>query len=358
MDKIEKCRQEIDRLDARILELLDARMEAVLEIGKEKIKQGANIYRPERERAILECLHKIPTRHLNSQAIDAIFQEIFAISRNLELPEKVAFLGPVGSYTHQAAEERFGAMSRYLSMSSIYAVFSALELGHAKYGVIPLENNANGMVGDSIDLLAQSPLKIVAEIILPIHHSFASQCEDLGQIRRIYSKDIAFGQCDEFLKSHNFIDMECVPVDSTARAAQLAQKEKNSSAICSKIAAKLYNLPILFENIQNSSRNKTRFIVISDFYNSPSGKDKTSVFATLENFHEPGALLGLLQDFRDHGINLSKIDSRPIKTGEDFDFGFYIDFEGHKEDENVAALFAKRFKELKWLGSYVNTKEM
>ncbi|PAF48903.1 chorismate mutase [Helicobacter sp. 12S02232-10] len=356
MDLSEK-RIRIDAIDDAIFDLLNERLAIVSEIGREKLKVGASIYRPEREREIIERLSHRESRYLNDKTIEAIYQEIFAISRNLELPEKVAYLGPLGSYTHQAAEERFGAMSEYLAMTNIYSVFKAVELKRAKYGVVPLENNTNGMVGDTIDLLANSELKIIAEIVLPIHHSFASNCEHLDEVKRIYSKDIAFGQCNEFIESHQLQEIDRIPVDSTAKAAQLAKEDKNSAAICSKIAGKLYHLPIMFDNIEDSNKNKTRFVIISDFINRPSGKDKTSVFANLKGFQKSGTLLDLLKDFSQRGINLTKIDSRPIKTKSDFSFGFYIDFEGHRDDPHIKDLFDTRKDELKWLGSYVKTDE-
>ncbi|PAF45124.1 prephenate dehydratase [Helicobacter sp. 11S02596-1] len=352
-----KKRNEIDAIDDAIFELLNQRLAVVADIGKQKVQTGSSIYRPEREKQIIERLAHKKSAYLNALAIEAIYQEIFAISRNLELPEKVAYLGPLGSYTHQAAEERFGAMSEYLAMTNISSVFKAVELGRAKYGVVPLENNTNGMVGDTIDLLANSELKIIAEIILPIHHSFASDCEHLGDVKRIYSKDIAFGQCNEFIKSHQLQDIDRIPVDSTAKAAQLAKEDKNAAAICSKIAGKLYHLPIMFDNIEDSNKNKTRFVIISDFVNAPSGKDKTSVFATLKEFDKSGTLLLLLKDFSQRGINLTKIDSRPIKTKSDFSFGFYIDFDGHRDDVHIQELFEARKGELKWLGSYVKMDE-
>ncbi len=348
-DNIQNLRDQIDKVDDQLLKLLDTRMEYVKKIGFQKIKNNANIYCPDREKEILNRLKKNKTLHLDSKAIKAIFLEIFAISRNLEKKEKVAFLGPIGSYTHQAAEERFGAMSEYMSMHNISAVFSAIKSGRAKYGVIPLENN-NGIIGESLDCLIQSDLKIISEIVLPIHHCFASIEEGIRNIKTIYSKDIAFNQCNTFLQSHELKNITWIPVDCAAKAANFATKEKNSAAICSKIAAKLYNIPIMFENIEDKDNNKARFIIISDFYNAPSQQDKTSIFATLKD--KSGALLELLKDFQDYGINLSRIDSHTIKSKNNFSFGFYIDFFGHKDDENIAKLFAKRSSQLKWLGSY------
>ncbi|MCI7485422.1 MAG: prephenate dehydratase [Helicobacter sp.] len=354
---LHNIRSEIDRIDEDIIALLEERMALVHQVGKHKQKTQSTIYRPERENAIITRLSNLKNIYLTKEVITAIYQEIFAISRNLELPQKVAFLGPIGSYTHQAAQEKFGSMSEYIALSNISSVFKALNSKNVQYGVVPIENNTNGMVGDTIDCLHNSELKIIAESILPIHHSFACKSQNLSAIKKIYSKDIAFGQCDEFLKAYGLDDLELVSVDSTAKAAQMASKDKHSAAICSKIAAKLNSLPIMFENIQNDANNKTRFVVVSDFINQPSGEDKTSVFVTLKDYKKGGALFGLLQDFKSFGINLTKIDSRPIKRKGDFGFGFFIDFKGHYLDSNIQEFFKKRGNELKWLGSYVSCFE-
>lgn len=355
--QLQELRAKIDSIDDVIFEALEKRMALVAEVGALKQKGNERIYRPEREKAILERLGKKQSKFLDTRAIRALYQEIFAISRNLELPEKVAFLGPIGSYTHQAAQERFGAMSEYIALNTISAVFEALESKRAKFGVIPLENNTNGMVGESIDLLASANFKIIAEVIIPIHHSFLSACEHLEDIKVIYSKDIAFGQCQKFLSANNLQNIEQIPTDSTARAVQLASNKPHSAAIGSKIAGKLYNLPLMFEHIEDSSHNKTRFVIISDFANAPSGHDKTSLFVNLKHKDQVGDLFRLLKDFESEGINLTKIDSRPLKNGKDSDFkmGFFIDCEGHYEDMALQKLFKKRGDEIKWLGSYIYT---
>ncbi|WP_200762599.1 prephenate dehydratase [Nitrosophilus alvini] len=346
---LKKLRQEIDSIDNKILELLNRRMEVVKKVGELKNKTSAPIYRPERELEILSRLKKLNRGPLNDAAIEAIFLEIFAVARNLERPERVAYLGPEGSFTHQAAESRFGAMSDYLPMTSITAVFKAVEAKRAKYAVVPIENSIDGVVGETLDLLGQSDILIVAEIFMPIHHTFASLEEDIKKIKKIYSKDIAFGQCRNFLSEHGLEDVELIPVESTAKAAKLASKTPGSAAICSHIAAKLYNLPIMFENIEDIHTNKTRFIVISDFKNQKSGNDKTSILAKLDD--KPGALVEFLEDFNNANINLTKIESRPSKDIE-FNYWFYIDFEGHIDDENVKKVFEKHKSKIKWLGSY------
>lgn len=357
LDSILKSfRDEIDIVDKELVSLLSKRLELVKKIGDAKNKTKAPIYRPEREQEIITSLDEFAKQnnlsHINKKSIEAIFYEIFAISRNLEMPHKVAFLGPIGSYTHLAAQNRFGFLSTYLPLKSISSVFSSIECGNARYGVIPLENNTNGIVGESIDLLVKSKLKIINEIVLPIHLSFASTLESLEDIKHIYSKDIAFGQCSDFLSNYNLLECEQICVSSTANAAQLAKQNKNSAAICSTIAAKLYSLPILYENIEKNLQNKTRFIIISDFKNNKSDINKTSIFAKIKDFNKPGALYKLIDDFNKVGINLTKIDSRPFRDGSNFEFGFYIDFIGHIDDLNVQEIFNKRADELTWLGSY------
>lgn len=349
--RLKALREQIDSIDDRLLELLEERMEIVKEIGTLKHRSGGSIYRPDREREILNRLNA-KSNLLSPSAIEAIFLEIFAISRNLELPERVAYLGPEGSYTHQAAESRFGAVSDYLSMSSISGVFQTLSANRCKYAVVPLENNIEGMVGETLDNLAKSDLKIVAEIVMPIHHALASMSDNLSLIERIYSKDIAFRQCKHFFGDYQLENVEKIPVESTAKAAKLASKDPKSAAICSHIAAKLYGVPILFENIEDTESNRTRFIVLSDFKNQKSANDKSSIFAKIKHSNEAGALFKFLKDFDELKINMTKIESRPILDNKDFSFWFFIEFDGHIDDENVKELFLRRREEIKWLGSY------
>jgi chorismate mutase/prephenate dehydratase len=290
---------------------------------------------------------------LNLDAIEAIFLEIFAVSRNLELPERIAYLGPEGSFTHQAAESRFGAMSDYLSLSSIHSVFKTLEAKRAKFGVVPIENSRDGIVSETLDLLAKSSVKIVAELYMPIHMSFATKASKLTQITKIYSKDKGFGQCREFLIEHNLINIEQIPVESTAKAAILAAQDPNAAAICSHIAAKLYSLPTMFDRIEDEIGSQTRFVILSDFKNAQSQEDKTSILVRLKNSVQAGSLVGFLQDFDEQNINLSKIESRPSKDKEGFDYWFFIDFYGHIDDEKFQKVLQKHKGEVTWLGSYV-----
>ena len=353
---LEQLRQQIDELDNEMLGILNKRMDVVKHVGEIKKTTQTVIYRPEREKQIIDRLAEMSQGLLTRPAIEAIYLEIFAVSRNLELPERIAYLGPEGSFTHQAAESRFGAMSDYLPLPSIRSVFESVDTGRARFGVVPIENNLEGIVKETIDLLNETDLKIVAEVVIPVHFTFATKSEKLSDIKRIYSKDIAFGQCEKFLNEYfNGKDEEFfVQVDSTSKAAKLASQDEQSAAVCSHIAAKLFDVPILFDNIQDSSQNRTRFFIIGkDFVNQKSEKDKTTIIAKLPDDGKPGTLVRFLQEFENRGINLVKIESRPVKEGETFNFWFLMEFDGYFLDENVQHIMKKHESDIKWLGSYV-----
>jgi len=347
---LEELRKGIDRIDDALLDLFDERLEYVREVGKLKNRNGAPIYRPEREQEILERLKRRNRERkgrLSDEAIDALFLELFAVARNYELPERVAFLGPEASFTHQAAESKFGALSAYVPIHTIKGVFREVSRGKAKFGVVPIENSFNGIVSDTISCLSDYDLKIIAEILVEIHHVFASKAEDIRQIRRIYSKDIAFGQCSQFLEDFGLAEIEQIPVESTAKAAQLAAGDPEAAAICAEVASRLYRLPVMFSNIEDEGNNRTRFFIVSDFENAPSGNDKSTILVRLPN--RPGALVDFLNDFKEAEIGLTKIKSH-IVGGVSI---FFIEFDGHKDDEKIRSIFGKHKESIKFLGSYV-----
>ncbi len=348
--RLDDLRDKIDHIDSTLLKLYNRRMDLVHQVGKLKQTTGAPIYRPEREKDILNRLKKENQKmggKLTDAAIDALFLEMFAVSRNLELPEGVAYLGPEASFTHQAAENKFGSMSEYLPISSIEGVFRAVQKGTAKFGVVPIENSSNGIVSDTINCLDTYNLKIIAEEMIDVHFAFATLGESYHKITKIYSKDIAFGQCRKFLQDLGLESVELVPVESTAKAARLASEDENSAALCPSIAAKLYHIPIRFENVEDNANNRTRFFVISDFENAISGNDKTSMLVRLTN--TPGALVNFLNHFEEAKVNLTKIKSH-IVGGESI---FFIECHGHKESDLLKTILQKYQNEIKVLGSYV-----
>jgi len=347
---LKELRDTLDSIDDEVLALLNKRMETVHKVGELKAKSGGAIYRPEREKAIIQRLEKISKKQngkLNKLAIEAIFLEIFAVSRNLELPEKVAFLGPFGTYTHQMAESRFGGTSEYVALNSIAGVFQEVSSKRAKFGVIPIENSSSGIVNDTLMALNKYNLKIVSSVSMSIHNTFSTNCKNISEIKKIYSKDVVFGQCREFLSEHKLDNVELVPVESTAKAVQIALKEPNSSAISSHIAAKLYGLPVVFENIEDNGDNHTEFIVVSDFDNQPSGNDNTAILAKLSK--QSGSLVKFLNNFYEANINLTKIESHIIKK----ELIFYIEFNGHQNDTNIKPILDKHKNSIKILGSYL-----
>ncbi len=353
-EHLNDLRNKIDSIDNQMLDLLNQRMEVIKEVGKLKRINNAIIYRPEREKSILDRLNSLNGGLLTAPAIEAIFLEIFAVSRNYELPERIAYLGPEGSFSHQAAESRFGSLSDYIALSNIKSVFESVATKRARFGIVPIENNQEGSVKETIDMLRASDVKIVAEIPLNIHFTFASMEDRLRRIKKIYSKDIAFRQCQKFINEYFGEDIQLIPVESTSQAAKLASEEAGSAAICSEIAAKLYQLPLLFENIEDSAHNRTRFLIISkSFETQYSSGCKTSLIAQIPDDTEAGSLARLLEDFGRAKINLTKIESHPAKEGERFAYWFLIDFDGHSEDEKVSVILERNKEFVKLLGSYV-----
>jgi len=238
-----------------------------------------------------------------------------------------------------------------LSIGSITGVFREVANGKAKFGVVPIENSSNGIVSDTITCFNDFNLKVIAEVMIDIHHTLASTVDSVKDIQKIYSKDIALEQCHNFLEDLGLDEVEMIPVESTAKAAKIAMMEPYSAAICSHVGAKMYNLPILFENIEDKGNNRTRFLIVSNFENGQSGDDKTSILVQLSN--EAGALVGFLNDFDKANINLTKIKSHIVEGISTF----FIEFNAHKDDETVSDIFKKYQKEIKFLGSYVREED-
>ncbi len=352
---LDELRLGINTIDSQLLKLLNERMELVKKVGVLKHKTNTVVYRPEREKEIISRLSTENNGLLSPKAIEAIFLEIFATARNIELPEKIAYMGPKGSFTHQAAESRFGALGDYIMLPSIKSVFEAVDTERARFGVIPIENNQAGIVYETVDLLNEMDVSIVAELKLSIHFALGSMANKMTDIKRIYSKDIAFRQCRGFLNKYfEQQDIEEIQVESTSKAAKMASEDPESAAICSEIAAKLFGLPMVFQNIEDNSNNRTRFFILAkEFENQPSGNDKTTMIARLQNTETSGVLADFLNEFKQNEINITKIESRPYKGSQEFNFWFFIEVMGNYKEKNLADVLAKYPKEIKILGSYV-----
>ncbi|AHF89456.1 prephenate dehydratase [Opitutaceae bacterium TAV5] len=355
-DPLLPLRENIDRLDRQIVELLNQRLAHATEIGRHKRSTGGQIYVPEREDAVLRKVVSFNQGPIKDEALRAIYSEIMSAAIALEKPLRIAYLGPEATNTHQAALKKFGASVDYLALTTFADIFTSVEKGETDYGIIPIENSTEGSVRDALDQFVTSDLKVVAQTHLEIAYCLITR-EPLEKITRVLSKDQALAQCRLWLQSH-LPHATLVDAPSTARAVQIAGAEPGVAAVATELAATHYNVPIAAKNIQDKAGNTTRFFVIGKKPTGPvgGGRDMTSLLISLgeEGSVQPGALLRMLDPFAKRGINLSKIESRPSKL-RPWDYYFYLDVTGHYSDalmkEAVAEL--RTFCPLvKWLGSY------
>ncbi|MCM8779688.1 MAG: prephenate dehydratase [Candidatus Omnitrophica bacterium] len=343
-------RSEIDRIDNHILALLNQRAKVILRIGRIKSATGKGVYAPEREDEILKRLAKNNKGPLKKEALRAVYREIMSSALSLEKPVKIAYLGPVATFSHLAALKKFGSLVEYVPCESIGDAFLNVEKGLVDYGVVPVENSIEGAVTHTLDMLVDSDLKICAQIILDISHNLLARCP-LKQIKRVYSNPQVFGQCRIWL-NENLGRAEQIEVSSTTRAAQIAAKEKNSACIASSLAAQVYKLKIIAADIEDSPHNITRFLVIGNADVPATGNDRTSILFSIKD--RVGALHDMLMPFKKNKINLTKIESRPSKK-KAWDYLFFVDFKGHYKDNNVKNALLEledKCKFLKVLGSY------
>lgn len=334
-ESLRSLRSQIDKLDLQILKLANERASVAGKIGRIKNDQGDEVFSPAREEEVLKQVLDLNAKHsgpLDPNTVRAIFREIISGSRALQKILKVAYLGPEYSFSHLAAVERFGQAIEFLGVGTIPAVFEEVHRGHADFGVVPVENSTDGRVADTLDMFLRMPhLVVSAEVRLQIHHHLMANCEQ-AQIRRVYSKGQALSQCRNWL-SKNVPQASLVEVSSTADAARLAQTEPGAAAVASRQAAVRYGLRILFNEIEDSPYNETRFAVIGHQKCGKTGHDKTAIMFRVQ--HKPGALVGALNIFEQAKINLTWIESFPAKTPKP-EYLFFADFEGHLEDAKVA----------------------
>jgi len=348
---LDEHRRTVDRIDREILRLLGERLQVARAIGEAKLRAGAPVYAPQREEQVLRALVEAAPS-LPASGIRSIFREIISLSIGAQMAKPVAYLGPEGSFTQQAEIRAFGSSVPALPMRTIADIFAAVESGEASYGVVPVENSTEGVVSHSLDLLAESELKVVAQVTLSVEQCLVG-AGPLNEVKRVLSKDIALAQCRGWISRH-LPQASLVETESTAAAVEQVLRElKGSAAVASASAAESRGVPILARGIQDRRDNATRFFVIGATANPPGAKEEvTSVVLTLK--HEPGALQSALSSFSERGINLIRIESRPSRRRA-WEYQFFIDFPGHWEtpavQEAVAALKG-RCEVVKWLGSY------
>jgi chorismate mutase/prephenate dehydratase len=346
---LKKLRDQIDAIDDQVLRLVSERARLAHTIGQ--VKNGGPIYRPEREAQVLRRLQEQNEGPLSSESVSAIFRTVMSHCRALEKELSVAFLGPLGTFSEEAANKQFGGLSKPVQCASIDEVFQTVESGAVDYGVVPVENSTEGGIGRTLDLLLQTSLNICGEVELPVHHNLLCKTEDKGTIKKLYSHAQSLAQCHEWL-NRNLPGVERQAVASNSEAARLASLEDSSAAIASRRAGELFGLNLLAENIEDDPRNTTRFLVLSSHDVAPSGKDKTSLAMAARNV--PGAVVSLLEPLARHGVSMTKFESRPAHTGL-WEYVFFVDIEGHRKDERVAKALeevAERAAFLKVLGSY------
>lgn len=350
-------RRKIDEIDSQLLDLLSARADLVHQVGEVKKRDGLQIYAPEREEALLRSLVEKNKGRLPEKSIRAIYREIMSAALALEDDLKIAYLGPEGSWTHQAAIKKFGHSVNYSPLPNFAEVFDQVARRRADYGVVPIENSTEGAVSHTLDLFVDSPLQICSQILLRIENCLMAAIPR-EEIRTLYSHPQALGQCRGWILK-NFPEADLVEVSSTTRAAQLARENsaEGAAAVGSPLAAEMYGLQVLEESIQDRATNTTRFLVIGEKTCPPTGKDRTSLLFAIHD--RPGSLVRALQAFDHFHINMSKIESRPSKR-KDWEYIFYVDLAGHCEDtalrEGIDEL-EKHCSMVKLLGSYPDAGE-
>ena len=348
-EQLKQLRDQIDHLDDEMLKLVNQRAGLAQQIGH--LKEDGAVLRPEREAQVLRRLAVANPGPLSAESIARLFTEIMSHCRALEAPITVAYLGPAGTFSEAAAHRRFGSAIIGLPCESFDQVFRAVGSGSANYGVVPVENSSEGAIGHTLDLLLETPLKVCGEVNLAVHQCLLSKAE-MAAISTVYSHPQSLAQCHDWLTA-NLPQALRSPVSSNAEAARLAaEHDTDSAAIAGRNAAERFGVPVLAENIEDDPRNTTRFLVIGNQEVAPSGRDKTSLVLSAPN--RPGAMHDLLAPLAKHGVSMTKLESRPARSGL-WEYVFYMDIEGHQADTGVAAALAELRQAaafMKLLGSY------
>ncbi len=333
-EKLQQIRERIDSLDEQIQDLINQRASAAQEVAKVKSDGDgeAFFYRPEREASILAAVKERNQGPVDDEEMTRLFREIMSVCLALEQPMRIAFLGPEGTFTQSAALKHFGHAVDTVALASIPDIFRDVESGDCHYGVVPVENSTEGVISHTLDMFLNSSLQICGEVSLRIHHHLMSREKELSGIQKVYSHQQSLAQCRLWL-DRNLHHAEQLPVGSNAEAARLASIEPNSAAIAGEMAAEIYKLNYLAENIEDEPDNTTRFLVIGRQSVAMSGRDKTTLLLSARNV--AGSLNHLLSPLADHNISMTRIESRPSRRGT-WDYVFFIDIEGHKDDPEVA----------------------
>jgi chorismate mutase / prephenate dehydratase len=350
-----KIRERIDEVDASLQELLSERARLAQKVGISKHADGRTVdfYRPEREAEVLRAALARNKGPLRDEEILRLFREIMSACLAQQEPLKVAFLGPEGTFTQQAVFKQFGHSVRALALPTIEDVFHEVESGAADFGVVPIENSTEGTVNHTLDRFLISPLNICGEVELRIHQYLMGRMNSLEQVQRLCTHQQSLAQCRQWLDQH-LPHVERIAVSSNAEGARRARDEQGTAAIAPQAAAEVYGLDVLVAEIEDRPDNTTRFLVVGNKTFRPSGQDKTTLLVSQRKTDAPGALYLLLEPLARNAISMTRIESRPSRRGK-WDYVFFIDIEGHAEDEAVAAALAdlkRRASLFRVLGSY------
>lgn len=351
---IEQLRCEIDGIDRRIVGLINRRYGFVKQVGEWKKDRSSAIYVPEREKALLDKLARLNNGPMKDETLRAVYREIMSGALALEHPLTVGFLGPKATFTHLAARAKFGRSVAYQSRNTIADVFKDVEAGRVDYGCVPVENSTEGAVSHTLDMFVNSSALICAEMNMQIHHNLLAKCP-FEKVKKVYSHAQVLGQCRRWLQEE-LSGVEVIEVGSSGRAAQLALEQDGAAAIASELAAEIYDLPIVREHIEDNPDNTTRFLIIGNQEPAPTDDDKTSVCFCLKD--RVGALYDCLIPFKEHGLTMTMIESRPSKR-RNWDYLFFVDLLGHASDDNVAAALTELEEKcgfMRVLGSYPRAK--
>ena len=350
-DQLQNLRSEIDSVDSEIIALLNRRYQAVEAIGQYKRERHLPVYDPARQRKLLARLQELNHGPMTDEILGNIYREIMSGAQKLERSVKAAFLGPLGTFSHQATLDIFGSSAELQPERTIPEVFRAIECGRADYGCVPIENSAGGVINYTLDHLVRTSVRITAEKYCRVHHFLMANCQR-SEIKRICSHAQVLEQCRAYLLN-NFPNVELLEMNSSAAAAELAAAEKFTATLGSPVAAELYKLNILEENVEDSSFNTTRFLVLGNQTTPRSGDDKTSLCFVVKN--RPGALYEALDPFRRAGLQMTMNESRPWQQQAGWEYCFFVDLLGHRDDPKVAEACAdveKISAFFKILGSY------
>jgi chorismate mutase/prephenate dehydratase len=354
-ENLKPLREKIDVLDTEILNLINQRASLALQIGAKKHARGEPVYRPEREAQILLALKNRNVGPLKTEGLQAIWREIMSACRAIEAVTTVAYLGPAGTYSEQAVLKQFGSGVSLMPCKTIDAVFRAVEADSAQFGIVPVENSTEGVVSRTLDLLLTTPLSICAEMVLPIEHHLLGLNDSLKGVTRIVGHAQALAQCQAWLAEYT-PNIQIQAVTSNGEGARLASVDPCTAALAGSAAQSLYNLKIIHPCVQDDINNRTRFVVIGTHLTQPSinslVKDQTSLIVSVDN--NAGAVYAMLKPLADHGVNMTRLESRPARTGS-WEYYFYIDVAGHALTPSVttALLSLKNVTAFyKLLGSY------